>query len=59
MTPKDKAEMDQALALFPDMWWTLYSNCKEKGFTAEQAFQITRDYVLVSVQSMGKRDDIK
>lgn len=31
---------------FPTLWWGLYANLKERGFSEEQAFSLLKCYVL-------------
>lgn len=42
--------LEQALAelteVFPSLWWQLYTGCREQGFSAEQAMDLVKTYIM-------------
>ncbi len=49
MTPEKQAELDQAVAQISDnlasLWWRLFSECKERGFTETQALALVIQHI--------------
>ena len=52
------AEMDQASTLLtktqPALWWNLFSECKNEGFSEEQAMELVKIFVSSCVSSCVK-----
>ena len=49
MTPEEQSKFEQGVAMLgdtlPPLWWRLYCNCKEQGFTEEQAMLLLRTHI--------------
>lgn len=50
MNPKELADLDQSMKIltdtFPPMLWGFYKGCLYQGFTKEEAFELTKVWLL-------------
>jgi len=55
MDPKQRAEMDQSLALmidyYPTQWRQLYQRMLDEGFTKAEALEILKTYIDTSCRA--------
>jgi hypothetical protein len=53
---KTVSEMEQSgeflIQNLPPLWWGLYHNCMERGFTSDQAFELVKQYIQVTFNSI-------
>lgn len=45
--PEFDQQCAEARDKLPQLWWSIYSGCLEKGFTEEQALTLTVEYIKV------------
>lgn len=59
VTPEESAKFDQSSAFiadsFPETWWRMFSNLKNKGFSEEQALDILKTYITAICSSARAR----
>jgi hypothetical protein len=36
----------------PPLWWGLFENCKNNGFTEQQAFELVKQYIHSTLSNM-------
>jgi hypothetical protein len=49
MTNEEQAKLDQSIAsmgdMLPALWWRLFLECKERGFTEQQAMTLILEHI--------------